>query len=229
MRSSLLVQGDIGSHRNGSVWRLFLQHMEIAFPSVLQTASSAGLFQFAVLKPAQNPSDSLVSRAHQEALGSFVGRYLKISWYVELCQDIMASSQLSHSPCYLYLPQPLHSLCYTKLDSYSARLESFLITITARLGPTVPGSKLNLEAVKVHLKCSSCMKGEKPHTLIDIYLASSPKGVLLNAPLLPLFFKVKSMTLSCEKGSMELLGFLLWQLRPQETDTLQFPSEHMSM
>ena len=161
--------------------------MEIAFPLLLQTASSEGLLQFAVLKPAQNPSDSLVSRIHQEALGSFVCRYLKIPWYAELCQNIVVSSQLSHSPCYLYLPHPLHSLCYIELDSYSARLEAFLILITARLGPTVPGSKLNLEAVKVHLRPSTCMKGEKPCTLIYIYLASSPKGVLLNASLLHLF------------------------------------------
>ena len=83
----------------GSVWKLlFLQHKEIAFPLLLQTASS-GLLQYAVLKSAQNPSDSLVSRTHQEAPGSFVCRYLKVSWYAEVCQDIMLSSQLSHSPC----------------------------------------------------------------------------------------------------------------------------------
>jgi len=85
------------------------------------------------------------------------------------------------------LPQLLHSLCYTKFYFYSGRPEAFLIPITARLYPTVPGSKLSLEAVKVHLRPSTCMKGEKPHTLTYIYLASSPKGVLLNAALLHLF------------------------------------------
>lgn len=58
---------------------LFLQHMEIAFPLLLGTASSEGLLQFAALKPAQNPSDALVSRTDQGAVGSFVCRYLKIS------------------------------------------------------------------------------------------------------------------------------------------------------
>lgn len=53
--------------------------MEIAFPLLLGTASSEGLLQFAALKPAQNPSDALVSRTDQGAVGSFVCRYLKIS------------------------------------------------------------------------------------------------------------------------------------------------------
>lgn len=75
MRNGLRVQGIIASHKNGSVGEL-LQHMEIAVPLLLQTAST-DLLQFAVLKPSQNPSKtripgSLVSRTDQETLGSFV-------------------------------------------------------------------------------------------------------------------------------------------------------------
>lgn len=97
------------------MWRtLFLQHMEIAVPLLLQTALTH-LLQFAVLKPSQNPSrtripSSLVSRNHQETVGSFVWRHL-ISWSAELCQGKMLSSHLSHSPCHLYLTQPvLHQI-----------------------------------------------------------------------------------------------------------------------
>lgn len=50
-----------------------------AFPVLLQTASSEGLLQFAVLKPVPDPSDSVVPSSSQEALGSFLCRYLKKS------------------------------------------------------------------------------------------------------------------------------------------------------
>lgn len=44
---------------------------------VIASSFIRGLLQFLVLKSAQNPSDSLVPRTHQEVLGSFVCRYLK--------------------------------------------------------------------------------------------------------------------------------------------------------